>query len=123
MEQTELEEYIQSIRSSDGSEECSVKYAIDIIGGKWKLRILALMFRSNCIRFNEMKRKLDGITNTMLVNSLKELEADKLIKRIQYNEIPLRVEYFLTEKGLSILPVLFELSKWWKQYNADTMEG
>lgn len=116
MEQTELEVYIDSIRSSDYSEECSVKHAIDMIDGKWKLHILALMVRLDYVRFNEMKRRLFGITNTMLTNSLKELEVDKLIERTQYNEMPLRVEYSLTEKGKSILPVLLELSKWWKQY-------
>lgn len=117
---TELEEFIESIRSSDGSGECSVKYAIDIVGGKWKLKILTQMIRFETVRFNEMKRRINGITNTMLTNSLKELEADQLIKRIQYNEMPLRVEYSLTEKGTHILPVLFELSKWWLQYKSDT---
>ncbi len=118
MEQSELQEFIQSIRASDGSDECSVKQAVDMIGGKWKLRILALIVRFDCLRYNEMRRKLDGITNTMLVNSLKELEADNLIKRIQYNEMPLRVEYSLTEKGKSILPVLLAMSNWWKQYSS-----
>ncbi|BCN30273.1 winged helix-turn-helix transcriptional regulator [Anaeromicropila herbilytica] len=119
MEQTELEEFIESIRSSDISGECSVKRALDVVGGKWKLNILTLIVQLDTVRFNEMKRRLYGITNTMLTNSLKELEADKLIKRTQYNEMPLRVEYSLTEKGKSILPVLLELSKWWKQYTTD----
>jgi DNA-binding HxlR family transcriptional regulator len=120
MEQSELQDFIQSIRSADGSRECSVKHAIDMIGGKWKLRILAVIVRYDCLRYNEMRRKLEGITNTMLVNSLKELEADNLIQRTQYNEMPLRVEYSLTEKGQSILPVLLALSNWWKQFTEDT---
>jgi Predicted transcriptional regulators len=119
VERTELDEFIESIRSSDGSGECAVKHAIDIVGGKWKLNILALIVRSDNVRFNEMKRRIYGITNTMLTNTLKELEMDKLIQRTQYNEMPLRVEYSLTEKGRNILPALLELSKWWKQNKTD----
>ena len=58
------------------------------------------------MRFGELKKMLKPITNTALTNALKELEADDLIQRIQYNEMPLRVEYSLTLKGQDLLPVL-----------------
>ena len=59
------------------------------------------------MRFGELKKMLKPITNTALTNALKELEADDLIQRVQYNEMPLRVEYFLTEKGRDLLPVFY----------------
>lgn len=110
----ELDEYLKMIRESTNNQECPVKRTLDVIGGKWKLRILVQLLRKEVIRFNELKREISGITNTMLSNSLHELELDQLIVRNQYNEMPLRVEYSLTEKGKSLLPLLYELSVWGK---------
>lgn len=93
-------------------ERCPVLYALDIVGQKWKLPILWYLFSDTPVRYNELKRKLAGITNVMLTKSLKELEADKLINRVQYNEIPPRVEYSLTARGKELLPALNELYKW-----------
>lgn len=112
----ELEEYLNLIRESDNNHECPVKYALEIIGGKWKLRILAQLLKKEVVRFNELKREISGITNTMLSNSLHELENDKLIIRNQYNEMPVRVEYILTDRGKSLLPILYELTIWWNNY-------
>jgi len=108
----ELDEYLKLIRESDNNQECPVKYTLDSIGGKWKLRILVKLLKKEVIRFNELKREILGITNTMLSNSLHELELDQLITRNQYNEMPLRVEYSLTDRGKSLLPLLYELSIW-----------
>jgi DNA-binding HxlR family transcriptional regulator len=108
----ELEQYLKELRESDNNQECPVKYALGVIGGKWKLRILVQLLKKEVVRFNELKREISGITNTMLSNSLHELELDQLIIRKQYNEMPLRVEYILTEKGKSLLPLLFELFNW-----------
>lgn len=96
------------------SEEllCPIKYALDIVGGKWKLPILCILASGEATRYSNLKRKLDGITNTMLAQSLKELELDEIILREQYNEVPPRVEYSLTEKGDSIIPLLGKLAKW-----------
>jgi len=112
----ELEQYINSIRDSDANQECPVKCALEIIGGKWKLRILAQLIRKEAVRFNELKREISGITNTMLSSSLHELENDQLIIRKQYNEMPVRVEYSLTDMGQSLLPILYELTVWWNNY-------
>ena len=62
------------------------------------------------------KKMLKPITNTALTNALKELEADELVQRIQYNEMPLRVEYSLTEKGRDLLPVFYAISQWGMKY-------
>ena len=95
-------------------ERCPILYALDIVGQKWKLPILWFLFSDTPIRYNDLKRKLDGITNVMLTKSLKELEAAGLVTRIQYNEIPPRVEYSLTARGKELLPALNELYKWGK---------
>lgn len=111
----ELEQYLKLIRESNNIE-CSVKCALEIIGGKWKLRILAKLLKKDVVRFNELKREISGITNTMLSSSLHELENDGLIIRNQYNEMPVRVEYTLTDIGKSLLPILYELTLWWNNY-------
>ena len=112
----ELEQYLNLIRKSDNNHECPVKCVLEIIGGKWKLRILAQLLKKEVVRFNELKREISGITNTMLSNSLRELETDELINRNQYNEMPLRVEYTLTNRGKSLLPLLYESATWWDEY-------
>ena len=68
------------------------------------------------MRFGELKKMLKPITNTALTNALKELEADDLIQRIQYNEMPLRVEYSLTLKGQDLLPVFYAIMQWGIKY-------
>lgn len=91
---------------------CPVRYSLDIVGGKWKLPILCILSTSEPARYSAIRRKIGEITNMMLTQSLKELEAAGMIYRKQYNEIPPRVEYSLTEKGRSILPILVQLATW-----------
>ncbi|MFT8349147.1 winged helix-turn-helix transcriptional regulator [Clostridium saccharoperbutylacetonicum] len=112
----ELDQYLISIKESDNNHECVVKSALEVVGGKWKLRILAQLLKKEVVRFNELKREISGITNTMLSNSLHELELDGLIARNQYNEMPVRVEYTLTDTGKSMLPIFYELTVWWNNY-------
>lgn len=92
--------------------KCPITYAIDIIGQKWKLPIIWYLSEHETLRYNELKRKVNGITNTMLIKCLKELEDSKLLTRIQYDTIPPKVEYSLTERGKALLPTLNELSVW-----------
>lgn len=92
--------------------KCPLIYALDIIGQKWKLPIMWYLFENDFTRYNELKRKVEGITNMMLTKSLKELVEHNLIIRIQYETIPPKVEYALTERGKSLLPALKELSEW-----------
>ncbi len=92
--------------------DCGLKKVIDTVGGKWKIMILCVIDNNEVVRYGELNRSIHGITNTMLANSLKELEADGLVERKQYDEMPVRVEYNLTEKAKSLIPILFELKKW-----------
>ena len=102
----------ESLCGDLSGEGCGLKRVIDIIGGKWKIMILCVIDREGTIRYGELRRRVFGITNTMLANSLKEMEDDGLVKRVQYMEMPVRVEYSLTDKAESIVPILLELKRW-----------
>ncbi|MDO0823110.1 winged helix-turn-helix transcriptional regulator [Desulfosporosinus nitroreducens] len=93
-------------------EDCYVRYAMDVIGGKWKLLIIWTILQNGVIRFNDLQRKVDGISSLMLSKNLKELKEDGLILRHQYNEIPPRVEYELSELSQKLIVVLQSLSEW-----------
>ena len=97
-------------------EMCPMDLGINILSGKWKLKILWNIQRKNIIRFNELQRLLGTITTKTLTNQLRELEEQKIIKRIVYAEIPPKVKYSLTEIGESIIPVLKMLCEWGKKY-------
>ena len=93
-------------------ERCGLKKVIDTIGGKWKIMILCIIDREEVVRYGDLKRAVFGITNTMLAQSLKELESDGLVLRKQYDEMPVRVEYSLSKKAKTLIPILLELKKW-----------
>ena len=88
---------------------CSI---IDRFGDKWSLRILVLLHTNGTMRFNEIFKSTPNISKRMLSVALKSLEADKLVSRKVYPEIPPRVEYSLTSLGKSLIPPLEELIKW-----------
>lgn len=95
-----------------GKLKCSIEYTLSVIGGKWKSVILwHLGFDGTC-RYNELRKLMPGITHKMLSQQLKELEEEGLINRKQYNEVPPRVEYSLSEKGLTLKPVLEAMHIW-----------
>lgn len=91
---------------------CPIRYLMNIFGGKWKLPIVCMLSGETPLRYSVIKRRLGDITNVMLAQSLKELEAAGMVHREQYNEVPPRVEYTLTEKGTSVLPALVQLAEW-----------
>lgn len=93
-------------------EKCSINYAMEIINGKWKLLILWHIGNEKTVRFNDLQRKVNGISSLMLSKNLKELEADGLVIRRQYNEIPPRVEYELAELSHNLFYVLKKLGEW-----------
>ena len=74
-------------------EKCPLHYAMSLIGGKWKVQILCSVTNAGTIRYNALRGKLDGISNTVLSSALRELERDGLILRREYLEVPVRVEY------------------------------
>ena len=94
------------------TEMCPLQRVSDALGGKWKLSILCSLNASGTTRYNDLKRKIKGISNTMLSKSLKELEDNGLIKRTEYMEVPIRVEYETTALTQDLLPILSELARW-----------
>ena len=97
---------------SEKENMCPLKYLTNTFGGKWKLPIICILANKLSHRYSAIKRKLGDITNMMLAQSLKELEADGLINRTQYNEVPPHVEYSLTAKGAGALPMLTAAAEW-----------
>lgn len=87
-------------------------YAMSLIGGKWKMHILFWLWKKEVLRYSELKRTVGKITHKMLSTQLKELEADNLIIRKEYPQVPPKVEYSLSERGLTIMPVLQCLCEW-----------
>ena len=104
------------------SEHCPIGEAIAMIGGRWKLRILCSLTVDGTLRFGDLKEKIAGITPAMLSTSLKELEIDGLIERRQYEEMPVRVEYRITERGKELWPILHRLAHWVRREPLDSDE-
>jgi len=94
---------------------CPVEAALEVLGGKWKGLILYHL-RDDTRRFNELKRLIPDITQRMLTKQLRELEADKIVHREIFQEIPPKVEYSLTTFGLTLTPVLKALQEWGIEY-------
>lgn len=97
------------------SYNCPMEMTIDLIGGKWKALLLwNLSVRT--LRFGELQRQFPTLTQKMLTQQLRELARDGLIERKSYNEMPPRVEYSLTEFGMTIMPVLHAMNHWGTSY-------
>lgn len=92
--------------------DCALQGALESIGGKWKLPILCSLSQNGKSRYNELLHSIRGISNTMLSQTLKELEKDRLIIRREYLEVPVRVEYELSEKSKRLQPIVSDLIRW-----------
>lgn len=95
--------------------ECPVATTVQLIGSKWKLLILRNLLQRPW-RFNELKRRLDGISQKVLTDSLRSMEEDGLITRTVYPEVPPHVEYALSETGESMRPILMAMQSWGTNY-------
>lgn len=91
---------------------CFFDLTIDVIGGKWKPVILYHLALDGSLRFNALKRNIQGVTDRMLIRQLRELEADGLVSREVAQVVPPKVEYALTDLGASLIPVLEQLRAW-----------
>lgn len=96
----------------DGPYGCSVEATLAVIGGRWKPVIIFLLLQNEVLRFGELKKTIDGITQRMLTNQLRELENDKVVARKVYAEVPPRVEYSLTDYGRSLEPIMVAMRDW-----------
>lgn len=93
-------------------ENCPIRNVVDRIGDKWSILVLMVLEDSGVLRFNEIHKCIDNISQKMLTVTLKSLESDGLIKRTVFPQIPPKVEYELTLRGKSLLPHLHGLAKW-----------
>ena len=98
---------------------CNLEVTLDVIGGKWKALVLYYLIKGPK-RTSELKRLIHTITQKMLIQTLRELEADGLVSRKMFNQVPPKVEYSTTEMGQSLEPILYNLCKWGDDYAVNT---
>ena len=96
----------------DDDIRCPLEYGLTLFGGKWRSRIICVLFAHKKLRYSEIRKEMYNITDAVLASTLKDLIEDGLIDRKSYDEIPPRVEYSLTEKGQSVVPILQSICKW-----------
>ena len=94
---------------------CGIDVTLALVGGKWKASILWHLAQGT-MRFSDLQRQFSDTTRKMLTQQLRELEADGLVHREVYPQVPPKVEYSLTEKGMSIFPILQQMCDWGKLY-------
>jgi DNA-binding HxlR family transcriptional regulator len=90
---------------------CDMTYAVQLIGGRWKLLIMANLEKGS-LRYSELKKSINQITERMLTLQLREMEEDGIVKRTVFAEVPPRVEYELTAIGMELVPICLQLSDW-----------
>ena len=95
--------------------ECPVATSVELIGSKWKLLILKYLLNKT-MRYNELKREIDGISQKVLTSTLKSMVEDGIVIRTSYPEVPPRVEYSLSEIGESMRPVIDVMADWGNTY-------
>lgn len=101
----------------DANPGCSVEAALEVIGGKWK-GVLIYHLLESTLRFGELKRRLPGVTQRMLTQQLRELESDGVISRRIFAQVPPRVDYSLTDFGLTLRPLVMLMRDWGDAYLA-----
>ncbi|MFE3073496.1 winged helix-turn-helix transcriptional regulator [Streptomyces sp. NPDC059247] len=97
---------------TEGSHDCGLDTAMEVIGGKWKVLILWALHQAPHRRFGELRRMLPGVTEKVLASHLRELVAHGIVDRTAHDEVPPRVEYALTPSGLRLNEALEPLSEW-----------
>lgn len=112
-------------RKLDKDIRCPLEYGLEIFGGKWNSRIICVLAAKEVLRYSEIRKEMGNITDAVLASALKELILNGIVLRKSYDEIPPRVEYCLSEKGASVVPILQSICKWsgafHKEDNENTM--
>ncbi len=91
---------------------CPLEHGLDVFGGKWTSRIICVLAAKETLRYSELRKEMGNITDAVLAATLKELIGNDMVSRKAYDEIPPRVEYSLTEKGASVVPILRSICRW-----------
>ncbi|MEG1061993.1 MAG: helix-turn-helix domain-containing protein [Oscillospiraceae bacterium] len=116
MEQESFELYAEKLIQLCISPTCPACRSLLLFKGKWNIEVLFVMLQRPTMRFGDFRKAIPNITNTMLTSTLRDLEQLGVISRTQYNEIPPRVEYSLTESGRALLPGFYEIALWGDKY-------
>jgi DNA-binding HxlR family transcriptional regulator len=95
---------------------CPIEHGLDILGGKWRSRIICVLAAKETLRYSELRMEMANISDTVLAATLKELIANGMVQRRQYDEIPPKVEYTLTDRGKSAVPLLQAIAMWANGY-------
>ena len=103
----------KATQSIDKIELCPMSDIAKLIGGKWKLIVLQILIFRGTKRFSELRRMIDGITQTMLTSQLRSLEKDGLVSRKVYAEVPPRVEYTATKRAIALTKMFHAMHEWW----------
>lgn len=98
--------------TSFADEECPLAFALEVVGGKWRLPVVWELSQEPRLRYSELRRRLGSVTNATLSHVLGELESNGVVERRDYGEIPPRVDYSLTESGRNLVPILELLYRW-----------
>ena len=99
-------------RDNSYFDRCPVIFSMNVLGKKWLIPIMCELNHNPVMRFGDLLKSIEGITSVTLTQALKDLQGLGIVNRIQYNEIPLRVEYSLTKMGRDLLPSIYELARW-----------
>ena len=118
----ELEPNVVEAELAGSLAPCPMPDIARLIGGKWKLIILQILIFHGMKRFNEMRRMIPGITQTMLTNQLRALEKDGLVNRKVYAEVPPRVEYTATAKAMALTSMFRAMHDWWESVGKGDMD-
>lgn len=102
---------------------CPLEYGLDVFGGKWNSRILCVLANQGTLQYSHLRKQMVNITDAVLASALKHLQKNGMIVRTQYPTIPPKVEYSLSEKGQSVIPILQEICRWSGAYYKGTNDN
>lgn len=110
-------------RKLDKDIRCPLEYGMQIFGGKWNSRIICVLAAKEVLRYSELRMEMGNITDAVLASTLKELISHEIVVRKSYDQIPPRVEYSLSEKGASVVPILQSICCWAGVFYKDDSEN
>jgi DNA-binding HxlR family transcriptional regulator len=91
---------------------CPLEYGLEVFGGKWNSRVICVLADMGTLRYSAIRKEMGNVTDAVLTSTLKSLISNDFVERKSYDQIPPRVEYSLTEKGKSVVPILQSICKW-----------
>lgn len=101
-----------SQRKESDNIRCPLEYGLKIFGSRWNARIICVLSEKEVLRYSELRKQIGNITDAVLAASLKSLIESEIVVRKSYDEVPPRVEYSLSEKGVSVVPIIQSICKW-----------